>query len=49
MREETARRRLRYCVVLAAFAALFVALALLNIGVGSVSVGVDVYKRQAPP
>ena len=40
MREETARRRLRYCVVLAAFAALFVALALLNIGVGSVSVGV---------
>lgn len=34
------RRRLRYCVVLAAFAALFVALALLNIGVGSVSVGV---------
>ena len=40
MREETTRRRLRYCVVLAAFAALFVALALLNIGVGSVSVGV---------
>ena len=40
MREETARRRLRYCVVLAAFAALFVALALLNIGVGSVCVGV---------
>ena len=39
MREETARRRLRYCVVLAVFVLLFAALALLNIGVGSVAVG----------